>query len=389
MRLALLTPGFSADERDWCVPALTSLVRELARAHDVQVFALRYPHRRGGYDAFSARVHALGGAPPGPLGRLALLSRALRAVRREARRTPFDVVHGMWADEAGYLATAAGRTFGAPAVVSLLGGELVGLRDIAYGTRLSVAGRRLVARGLRRADAVTVGSRPMEVMASVRVPASRLHRLPLGVDTNLFHPDRGEPRALTLSGAPSILHVASLVPVKDQATLLQAFARVARALPDARLHIVGDGPLRPDLERLAGGLGIGLNVTFHGAVAHHDLRPYYCGAELCALSSRFESQSMVVLEAAACGRATVGTAVGVLPELVGGGRIVPVGDADGLGAAILALAHEPSGRAALGEASRAAVLRRYSLSRSVRDLDGLYERLVTRTVPAVAVGARA
>jgi glycosyltransferase involved in cell wall biosynthesis len=374
MRLALITPGYAADERDWCVPAVTSLVRALAETNDVRVFALRYPHRRGAYGVASVPVHALGGRP-GPVGRLALLIRALRLLRREGARARFDVVHGLWADEAGYVATASGRALGVPSLVSLLGGELVALRDIAYGTRLSPAGRTLVSRALRRADAVTVGSHAMAVMASGRVPASRLHRLPLGVDTRLFTPQDGAPTRAALPGAPALLHVASLAPVKDQVTLLRSFSRVAVAIPAARLHVVGGGPLRPRLERVARELAVGERVTFHGAIPHHELPAYYRAADLCVLSSRFESQSMAALEAAACSRATVGTAVGVLPELFPAVS-VPVGDAEGLAAAILELAHDPSRRAVLGEEGRTAVAARFTLAHALAELTALYGRLV-------------
>ena len=379
MRLALLTPGFSADERDWCIPALTGLVRELARLHEVELFALRYPHRRGSYVAFSARVHALGAARTGTFGRLALLARAFARVRRENAHAPFDLVHGLWADEAGFLATAAGRALGIPAVVSLLGGELVGLPSLGYGTALSFAGRTLVRRALRRADVVTVGSREMESLASPHVPAGRLQRLPLGVDTSLFHPGGDGGTAMHLAGAPCMLHVASLVPVKDQVTLLRALRRVVAAMPAACLHVVGDGPLRHDLERLAADLGVEPHLTFHGAVAHDRLPAYYRACDLAVLSSRFESQSMVALEAAACGRTTVGTAVGLLPELVGTELTVPVGDVEALAAAVLTLARDPAHRAALGGASRAAVESRYTLSGSVRELTALYRRLAPRS----------
>ena len=378
MRLAFIAPGFSAHEGDWCIPALTSLVRALARSNDVELFALRYPHQRGSYGVFGAHVHALGATRAGVLGRFTLLAGAFARIRRENARAAFDLVHGLWADEAGFLATAAARALGMPAVVSLLGGELVGLPSVGYGTALSVAGRTLVRRALRRADAVTVGSREMESLASSHVPAGRLWRLPLGVDTDLFNSsDSGGP-PMHLAGAPCILHVASLVPVKDQATLFRALTRVVAAMPGAHLHVVGDGLLRNDLERLAGELGVGDHVTFHGAVEHDRLPEYYRAADIAVLSSRFESQSMVAVEAAACGLATVGTAVGLLPELVGTELTVPVGDVEALAAAVLTLARDPAHRTALGEASRAAVESRYTLSRSVGELTALYRHLAAR-----------
>jgi glycosyltransferase involved in cell wall biosynthesis len=312
------------------------------------------------------------------LGKLALLVRVHRSLRREHRAAPFDVLHGLWADEAGFLATAAASALCVPAVVSLLGGELVGLPEIGYGTQLSIAGRVLVRRALRKAERVTVGSRAMERLAAACVRPERLHRLPLGVDIRLFHPRGERQAAVERAGRPRLLHVASLAPVKDQATLLRALARVVRKAPAAHLHLVGDGPQRPTLERLAGELGVGDHLTFHGAVDHDRLPEYYRAADLAVLSSRFESQSMVALEAAACGLVTVGTAVGLLPELVGTEFTAPVGDAEALAAAVLTLARDPAHRAALGEANRAAVEARYTLSGSVRELSALYCRLAPR-----------
>lgn len=186
MRIALLTPGFSADESDWCIPALLDLVRVLTRERDVHVFTLRYPYRRAVYPVYGATVHALGGATAGGLRRLPLLARALAAIARQHRRAPFDVLHGLWADEPGFLAVLAGRLLGAPTVVSLLGGELVGFADIDYGGQLSRVNRWLTGQALRRAQRVTVGSATLHALAAGLVNADRLATLPLGVDTALF-----------------------------------------------------------------------------------------------------------------------------------------------------------------------------------------------------------
>ncbi len=375
MRIGVITPGFSAGDADWCIPALAHLVRSLAERHRLDVFALRHPPLREEYTAFGARVRPFAWGRAGALRRPLLLARALARIVAEGRTRGFDVLHGFWADEPGYLAVAAGRALGVPAVVSLLGGELVALRDIGYGTWLSPIGRALVRRALRRADAITVGSLTMGHLASRFAPAERLHPLPLGVDTRLFHPDDGSPRSITLSGSPSLLHVASLVPVKDQATLLRAFARAAAGLPGSHLHLVGDGPLRGELEALAAALGVGARVTFHGEVAHERLPDFYRAADLCVLASRFESQSMVALEAAACGRPPAGTAVGVRPELDGASRTVAVGDSAALAGAILELAGDPVRRASAGRAGLLAVASRFALSRTAAETAALYGRL--------------
>jgi len=376
LRIGLIVPGFSAEEADWCIPALRDLVRELARRHEVHVFALRYPHRRGSYRVDGAMVHAFGGALARRGARARLLTRAFAHIRAEHRRRPLDLLHAFWADEPGLLAVTAGRVMGVPSLVSLMGGELVGVPELDYGGQLNLVNRTMTRHVLRRAGHVTAGSEYLCRLAASRFGHSGVARLPLGVDTRRFHPNLGAREGLILEGAgPKLLSVGSLVPVKDQETLLKALARVVPRFPAVRLHLVGAGPLRGPLERQAADLGISGEVTFHGSVPHDRLPAYYRAADLCILSSRHESQGMVVLEAAACGRATVGTAVGILPELAPPAP-VPVGDARRLAEAMATLLEDPaavhlSGRLALERVSEG-----YTLDRSIAALCSLYGTLL-------------
>ncbi len=385
MRLALITPGFaSPGEANFAIPALIDTVRLLASRHDVHVFTLRYPHRRDSYQLDGATVHAFGWGTRGGLNRLRLVQAAVAAIRREHRRQPFDLLHGLWADEPGFVATAASRLFGQPAVVSILGGELVGFPDISYGGQLSRSNRLLTNQALRRASAVTVGSSTLRQIAAARVPDARLRILPLGVNTTVFTPanaaaaetpyaDGNTPHAPRPTPYFNLLHVAALSPVKDQATLLDALAIVANAHPEVHLHIAGIGPLQAALEAQAAALGIASQVTFHGEVAHERLPVFYRAADLFVLSSRYESQSLVALEAAACGCPVVGTAVGVLPELLDAAQVVPVGDAGALAAAIDGLIRDPSRRNRAARASRDRVLDRFALAQTMTDLELLYQ----------------
>lgn len=352
MRLALLTPGFSASEDDPCIPALLDLVRELAADDDVTVFTLRYPHHRRPYEVHGAHVIPFGGAQVRGLRRLPLFARALVAILRQRR---FDVVHAFWAHEPGFLAGLAGRLSATPVVVSVCGGELVDLPDIDYGGRRRAANRFLVRRALAWADRVIVGSAYQRRLVEPRLETGRLFVQPFGVDLGRFRPgsppEDARPR---LDGDPKLLHVASLCPVKDQTTLLRAFAVVALRLPGTRLHLVGEGELRAPLEALAAELGVAPRVRFHGAVPHRDLPDVYRQADLCVLSSRSENIAMVTLEAAACGCPTVGTAVGILPDLGGAGRTVPPGDPRALGELLAGV---------LGDRATLAAMARESLER--------------------------
>ncbi len=375
MKIGVIVPGFSADESDWCIPALLNFVRELSKGHEVHVFALRYPHRQGSYSVHGATVHALGGANVGGLGRAPLLMRALARIAGAQQHRRFDLLHGMWADEPGFLAVVAGRLWGIPAVSSLMGGELVGLGDIGYGGQFSHTNRWLTRLALQGSKRVTVGSSYLYGLAAHHLPGERLQRVPLGVDIGLFSP-AGERSTALVKGGVKLLHVASLVPVKDQRTLLQALARVVRDVPDVHLHVVGDGPLRPDLEQAAGEQGLMPHLTFHGGVSHEQLPAYYRAADLCVLSSRYESQGMVILEAAACGRATVGTAVGLLPELEHAAGVVPVGNGCALGEAILSVLQEPARLQEMGMRARAYVASTYALERTMAEMLRLYAEVM-------------
>lgn len=374
LKVALVTPGFSAGEDDWCIPALLHLVRELARRHDVTVYTLRYPHFRGTYRVHGATVQSFGGATAGGLRRFPLLLNAVRSIVHNGRRRPHSIVHGLWADEAGAVATLAARRQEVPALVSLMGGELVRMPDIDYGVQLSRSGRYLTRLSLRLADAVGTGSQQLLERAADSVPRCKLRRLPLGVDTTLFSPP--DQRA---GGPPyNILHVGSLAPVKDQATLLEAFAGVVsspRAV-EATLHVAGDGPLRPILEEQARSLEISERVQFHGEVSHERLPALCRRAHVFVLTSRYESQNLSVLEAAACGVPAVGTAVGIVRDLLPDELLAPVGNAAALTQKIVTLLEDDERRRAEGRRLCTLVRNEYSLEQTVPALGALYQELI-------------
>ena len=369
MKIGIILPGFSASQDDWCIPALLDLARSLASRSDIQLhlFPMRYPHHRTPYDLFGARVHPLGGADARGAGRVPLLSRAVRAVWKEHQRGPFDLLHAFWADEPGLVAVTCANLLRIPSIVSLAGGELADLPEIAYGGQLNTANRLMTRTAMRRAKYVTAGSRYLQNRAEQRLnkPVSRL---PLGVDIARFSPD--DARGPT-SGSTLLLSVASLVPVKDHSTLLAAFAATRELFPDARLSLVGDGPLRESLRRRAEELGVADSVTFHGDLSHDRLPDLYRSADLCVLSSRFEAQGMVALEAAACGTPTIGTRVGVIPELIGNDAVA-VSDAAGLTQRMLCLLQYRSRLCKLGAQALSTVRSEFTLEVTTERLFGLY-----------------
>ncbi|HSF19549.1 MAG TPA: glycosyltransferase [Vicinamibacteria bacterium] len=373
MNVGIVLPGFATSDQDWCIPAITSLVRALSERHDVRVFALRYPHHLGPYRAHGARVFPLGGAQSKGLSRAFHLARAVRIIFSQHMRRSFDVMHAFWADEPGYVTIQASRWLRMPAIVTIAGGELVSMPEIGYGGRTSLLNRYFVSRALARATRVTAGSSTAALLGE---RYRSVTFLPLGVDVERFSP--GLPSDGLLAGSPKLLHVASLTPVKDQATLLRAFARTIPSLPQAMLHIVGDGPSKEGLQRLASELGVAKRVLFHGSVAHDALPDYYRSSDLLVMSSLYETQGLVVQEAAACRRTTVGTRVGVVADLNPATLPVAPRDDVALASAIVDTVRDPGALQEKGLMAERRVRARYSLGTSVSALEALYEELAPR-----------
>ncbi len=364
MRIGVVLPGFSADERDWCIPALLDFVRQLAACHTVHVFALEYPYRRDHYSVYGATVHSMNGRNRGMRYAPRLWLDALAAIRAEHCRAPFDLLHAFWANEPGLIAVLAGRALRVPIVVSIAGGELIGLRDIHYGGQLRWIERMMVRWTTRAADRVTVGSRYLrQIAARWRADACVA---PLGVDARLFSPGRRE-------GRPPIriLNVASLIPVKGQWQLLRAFAQLAPR--DACLEIIGAGVLEKELREQAHALRIADRVAIPGAVSHEALARKYRAADLFVQSSRHEAEGMAVLEAAACGTPVVGTPVGIVPELANGGAAIAARgfDVDDLASAMAAGLDT---RARLSCRAREIVERDFALEATWRKWTELYQQ---------------
>lgn len=170
--------------------------------------------------------------------------------------------------------------------------------------------------------------------------------------------------------------VASLTPAKDHGTFLQAASIIRRQVLQTRFVLVGEGPLRADLERRVESLGISDSVVFAG----HQLRvsPYIAAMDVAVLSScDHEGCSNFILEAMGLGRPIVATDVGGNRELVNGdaGTIVPVGNPMKLAQAVLDLMYDPQAADRMRVRGPEIFRERFSLQTMV----SAYERLYTET----------
>ena len=207
--------------------------------------------------------------------------------------------------------------------------------------------------------------------------------IPNGVDTTAFRPPTaGERvrarRALGLDGHELVLGcVARLAPVKCHHDLVAAFAVLHQQRPDARLLLIGDGPLRGEIKRQVEAAGLGDVVLLLGD--REDIDAVLPAMDIAVLSSSSEGMSNALLEAMACGLPVIATAVGANPQLVGdgvNGLLSPPCAPDLLARSMIALATSPARCRAMGAASRLRVETEHSLSRMVDAYDRMYQQLL-------------
>jgi phosphatidylinositol alpha-1,6-mannosyltransferase len=192
--------------------------------------------------------------------------------------------------------------------------------------------------------------------------AQRMTRLAPGVDTSEFRPGTGGPairERLCLGGRPVVVCVSRMVPRKGQDTLIHAWPRVLAAAPDAALLLVGNGPYRDSLGRLARRLGVDGSAIFAGSPAREALPAYYDAGDVFAMPCRtrrrgldVEGLGMVFLEASATGLPVVGGDSGNSPDAIREGEtgyVVPGRDVTAVADRVTRLLADPAAANAMGE----------------------------------------
>jgi glycosyltransferase involved in cell wall biosynthesis len=212
-------------------------------------------------------------------------------------------------------------------------------------------------------------------------PDDKIRIIHNGVDPALFdvNTDRGVLAEFGWAeGDPVVGILAELSPIKDHATFLRAARIVIDQMPRARFLVIGDGACRPQLEALCAELRIRSNVHFAGV--RHDVARLLRAIDVFTLSSvTVECFSIALLEAMACARPAVCTAVGGIPEIINDGEtgyLVPPKDPQQLAIRLVDLLSNPQTARRMGRAGRDRVETEFSLDRSVEAAQQAIEDVV-------------
>jgi glycosyltransferase involved in cell wall biosynthesis len=357
------------------------------RGHEVTVHTRRddaaLPDRVATADGYDV-VHVPAG-PPVPLpkddllGHMPAFATALRA--GWSVRAP-DVVHAhFWMS--GLAAVEAAGSLLSPVPVLQTFHALGSVKKRHQGAADSSPAARIeLERGLCAGVSHVVATCSDEVFELRRLglASDRVSIVPCGVDTAVFTP-RGPvaPR----SGRPRLLVLGRLVERKGQEDAVRALA----AVPDAELVVVGGPPAAaldddPEVRRLravAGSLGVADRLVFTGAVARADVPAWVRSADVVLAVPWYEPFGITPLEAMACGRPVVATAVGGLVDTVADGvtgDLVPARDPAALGEALAALLADDDRRAAYGAAGVKRARARYRWARVVADTEAVYRQVL-------------
>jgi glycosyltransferase involved in cell wall biosynthesis len=247
-------------------------------------------------------------------------------------------------------------------------------RDLARQTDALIAVSPQV-----RDDLIELGVAPPGKIAVIRLGLDLEARLAAPADA------RTSLRDAIGVGAETFLvgWLGRMTEIKRAGVLLRAFKQLRERVPDSALLLVGDGPLRRDLEATASELGILDACRFVGY--REDVGTVYAAVDAVALTSANEGTPVSIIEAQAAGVPVVSTDVGGVRDVVVDGEtgfLVPAEQATRVAGALVELARDSKLRDELGAAGRARVVGRYAVPRLVDDIDRLYRTLLAVRDPS-------
>jgi glycosyltransferase involved in cell wall biosynthesis len=300
--------------------------------------------------------------------------RAVADLIRLIQRRDFDVVH-VHSQEAGLPGRVVASMAGSRSVVYTP--QVVDIRRVRWHW-LYVLIERLLAQITDVIISVSESDRSR--MIRWGIPSHRIATIPNGIDLSAFEESvdvGGLRRAMGLEeGRFVVMQVGRLSPQKDPLAFVEGAALVARERPDAQFVLVGEGPLAGVVAERAQVLGLDGSVCLSGW--RDEAFRLMAGADVISLTSRWEGMPHVLLEAMACSRPVVSTAVNGCPEVVADGEtgfLVPPGDVGSWAERVVDLLNDPARGEEMGRRGRDRVEEQFSLQKMVTRIEDLYLRV--------------
>ncbi|HXV78449.1 MAG TPA: glycosyltransferase [Candidatus Binatia bacterium] len=283
--------------------------------------------------------------------------------------------------KAGFLGRLAARLAGVPIIVHTFHGHV--LRGY-YGPVKNELLRRVEQSLAWVTDRLVTVSEQVknELVGFGIAEAEKISVIPLGFELDPFlnsQTHHGEfRREIGLIDDHKLIGIVGRIfPIKNHSLFLESATRISAQQTSARFVIVGDGVLRPALERQARELGIADRVLFTGW--RNDLPRIYADLDVLVISSDNEGTPVSAIEAMAAGCPVVATRVGGLPDLIEDhktGRLVSPRNSEALANAVVELLSSPDTFCELGKNAREVVRKRYTIERLIGHMDQLYSQLL-------------
>ena len=296
--IVFLTPGFSSDENDTtAIPSLQLLFRNFKLLYPdlmINIVSFQYPFESKNYQWYGIPVFAAGGHN-GKLNRLSTWFRILQILFQLRRSQKIDLVHAFWLTETSF--------------IGLLFSRLTNTRFIttSMGQDVKKSNRYLRFLRLFRFEVFPISGFQKDHLSGFKNLKVR-EPIPFGVDPSYYngiHPLR----------TIDILGVGSLNEIKNYPDFIEIIETVAMNFPTIQVRIIGEGIMRPEMEKMIRNKGLKKTITLMGELPYGMTIKTMQSAKILLHTSTFEGQALVITEALAAGLYVVTYPVGIATTL--------------------------------------------------------------------------
>ena len=233
------------------------------------------------------------------------------------RKTDSDVIHTHWIIPQGFVGAICKKLYNVKHVSSIHGSDINMLKN-------SLILQYFFNFIIKNTDQITVNSSFTKKILFNIIGAeneNKIHVIPMGIDQNKFFPQNNHQLRNKYSEENILIYVGRLIDWKGVKYLILGLKKVVKTLPNTKLIIIGDGPEKKDLKKMANELNLSNNIEFLGEIKNTEIPKYYCISDIFIIPSivvggHTEGLGVVTIEAMACGTPVIGSNVGGIPDVI-------------------------------------------------------------------------